>query len=578
MKRVLPKKSITKPLNLSVAVLLASTSVVSNAESLPPTNSGTLIQQTRPGLVAPEPSDFIIQFDGNALTEAASGGPQAVLNKLQITGLSVFTEEEILASLGDILDKSYDLAGYRSLANKISLFYRDRGYPFARAYIPAQSMKNGELRIDVLEGKYGRATVKATQDIQAKAQAYLSTIEPNEVIESSKLERISLIMNDIPGYKALPSISPGDRTGTADLNVLLIPEQQMFGDVTIDNQGSRYTGYNRVQAGVKKAHMFTFGDEVNARAMYTDENMLFGHLGYSLPVMPNGLRANVSFSRTEYTLGREYESLDAIGSSNIYSIGLSYPLIRSQLTNVNAKVNIERKDLMDFYRSADSKLTKFVNSVPLALTFDTRDQYLGGGITYGAFTVGLGNLSNNDDTVNSDGDFVKTTLEVARIQSLPSGFSLFVKGSAQQANKNLDSSEDLYLGGTNAVRAYPSGEAGENGGGDEGYYTQLELRYNVNDFTPYVFYDAGRINTYAKPTASLLSETRNLAGAGVGLKYEHANWSADIFAAWKKVGGASVSDIYDTSSPRILGSLTYRFGSGKPAPIDGSTLTNGSNP
>ena len=575
MKRVLLKKSITTPLNLSVAVFLTTVSVASSAESLPPTNSGTLIQQTQQGLIAPVPSDFTIQFDGNALTEAASGGPQAVLKKLQITGTSVFTEETILVGLGDILEKSYDLAGYRNLANTISQFYRDRGYPFARAYIPAQSMKNGELRIDVLEGKYGRATARATQDIQAQAQAYLSTVMPNEVIESSKLERISLIMNDIPGYKALPSISPGDRTGTANLNVLLIPEQQMFGDVTIDNQGSRYTGYNRVQSGVKKAHMFNFGDELTARVMFTDEAMVFGNLGYSFAVMPNGLRGNAAYSQTRYSLGKEYSSLDAIGRSNIYSLGLSYPLVRSQLTNINAKASFERKELMDFYQASNNKLTKSINSIPLSLAFDTRDQFLEGGITYGALTLGFGDLNYDQDTANTKGGFMKTTLDIARIQSLPAGFSMFIKGSIQKASQNLDSSEDLYLGGSNAVRAYPSGEAGVNGGGDEGYFTQVELRYSINEYTPYVFYDAGRVNTYAKPTQSLTNETRDLAGGGVGLKYVRGDWSADVFAAWRTEGGAPVSDIYENAKPRVLGSLTYRFGGTKPAPIDGSTLTNG---
>ncbi|TYL47471.1 ShlB/FhaC/HecB family hemolysin secretion/activation protein [Marinomonas sp. IMCC 4694] len=575
MKKILFTQNAIVPFNLMVGTVLTTVAMSAHAATLPPVNSGTIMQQTQQGLVVPEASDFNIQFDGNALTETRSGGPQAVLRALRLTGLSVFTEAEVLLSLGDITDKSYDLAGYRALANTISQFYRDRGYPFAKAYIPAQSMKEGELRIDVLEGQYGRATVKSTKDIQVSGQGYLSSIMAGEVIESSKLERISLIMNDLPGYKALPSISPGEQPGTANLNVLLVPEELFSGDVTVDNQGSRYTGYNRVQTGVKRSRLWTLGDEITARAMYTDENMVFGYLGYSLPVMPNGLRANATYSRTEYSLGREYESLDAIGSSAVYSVGLSYPLIRSQLTNVNAKVNLERKELMDFYRSANSKLSKSVNSIPLALSFDTRDQYLGGGITYGALTLGIGNLSNDEDTVNSDGDFVKTTLDIARIQSLPAGFSLFVKGSAQQANKNLDSSEDLYLGGTNAVRAYPSGEAGINGGGDEGYYTQLELRYSINEYTPYVFYDAGRVSTYAKPTASLLTETRNLAGAGFGLKYQRGDWSADIFAAWKKVGGASVSDIYDDASPRVLGSLTYRFGGGQPANLDASELSDG---
>lgn len=566
----LDSKTQVTPLRLAIAALFAPVTFMSQAAPLPPVNTGTIIQQTQPALQAPTASDFQIQFDGNALADTPAGGPQALLKTLQVTGASVFTESEVLAGLGDVLNKSYDMAGYRKLANSISQFYRDRGYPFAKAYIPAQSMKDGVLRIDVLEGKYGRARVKAMPNIQAEGQAYVSSIAEGEVIESDKLERIALIMNDIPGYKAIPAVSPGDKTGTANLNVLLVEKQQMTGDVSVDNQGSRYTGYNRVQAGIKQAHMFNFGDEVTLRAMYTDEKMLFGNLGYSLPIAPNGLRANFSYSHTQYSLGREFASLSAIGTADIYNAGLSYPLIRSQLTNINANVSIQHKDLMDFYRASDSKIMKSSNSVPLSLSFDNRDQFLGGGITYGALTHTMGNMTNAQDAGNTVGDFSKSVLDIARIQSLPADFSIFVKGSAQKASRNLDASEDLLLGGANAVRAYPQGEAA----GDEGYFAQLEVRYAANAYTPYVFYDAGRINTNASSNSVTPNQTRDLAGAGLGLRYNEDNWSADIFAAWRTEGGKPTSDLQEDPTPRVLGTVTYRFGSTPPA-VKASQLTDG---
>ena len=45
-------------------------------------------------------------------------------------------------------------------------------------------------------------------------------------------------------------------------------------------------------------------------------------------------------------------------------------------------------------------------------------------------------------------------------------------GLAQFSNKNLDSSEQLSLGGITGVRAYPSGEAS----GDQGYKLTTELQ------------------------------------------------------------------------------------------------------
>jgi hemolysin activation/secretion protein len=290
--------------------------------------------------------------------------------------------------------------------------------------------------------------------------------------------------------------------------------------------------------------------------------MLFGSLDYGLPLKANGLRLNVMLSRTQYELGREYASLDAVGIANNYGLNVSYPMIRSQTLNLRARVGLEGKDLEDDYRASDSQISKSIYSLPIALSFDTKDSLVGGGVTYGGISAKLGRVDKDVTALVTDRYFSKFNFDLARIQSLPMNMSFFAKGSAQWTAKNLDSSEDLYMGGAGAVRAYPSGEAGVNGGADYGFLYQIELRYKHNEYAPYAFYDFARVNTAASPTASFANEVRDLAGAGIGLRYERLGWSADVYAAWSIEGGESVSDIYSDSKPRIQGSVTYRFSFG----------------
>jgi hemolysin activation/secretion protein len=70
---------------------------------------------------------------------------------------------------------------------------------------------------------------------------------------------------------------------------------------------------------------------------------------------------------------------------------------------------------------------------------------------------------------------------------LPGGFTLYASFSGQRASKNLDSSEEFFLGGPNGVRAYPQGE----GAGDEGWLSRLELRHGAG---PHGRFRRGRVS------------------------------------------------------------------------------------
>lgn len=339
------------------------------------------------------------------------------------------------------------------------------------------------------------------------AQAFLAALVPGAVIEARTLERAVLVLSDQPGIRIAPILRPAQELGTGDVEVRLERAAGLSGEVGLDNHGNRFIG----------------------------------------------------------ELGKDFANLGATGTAKVGSLGLSYPILRSQRSNLALAASWQHKRLNDRQRVLDTDNAKSSDSLPLAVSFDRRDGFLGGGITYGALAYSAGRLrldsaleaADRASGQNTRGCFDKWNLDLARVQATAvKDLALFARLSAQWAGKNLDSSEGFLLGGASGVRAYPQGE----GVGDAGWLVQLEARYTSGALTPYLFYDRGRVSINADNNlvAPANPNHRAIAGAGVGLRYASANWNLEASLAWRSRGGAPQSDPLERK-PRLWATAGYRF-------------------
>lgn len=529
--------------SLTLLALMASSSI--HAQTPPAPDAGRLLQDLEVPPTPILPSTDLQLEEPAPLDEAVTGGAKIELKTIRLNGMTRFDENRLQAVVHGALGKSHDLAGLRQLANRITNFYREQGYPFARAYLPPQRMTDGELLIEIIEGRYGKVTAVGEEKLAAQAQPFLSALEPGEVIEGGQLERTALILGDQPGIVLSPIVRPGEEVGTGDLEARVSHGPALDARLSADNHGNRYSGRHRAIGTVNWNSPFMLGDQLSASAMLTEEDQWFGQLAYAMPLGTSGLRGEVSYAHTYYELGKEFSDIDATGTANITTVGLSYPLIRTRDRNLILSAQYQHKGLEDEYGAVDVSNNKSSDSLPVALQFDVRDQLGGGGITYGAVRWTAGRLSLDSDslrledrfTARSHGSFQKLNIDIARLQRLPGSLTLFGRVSAQLTDENLDSSESFSLGGANGVRAYPQGE----GNGDRGVLGQLELRYNLRQFTPYAFYDAGTVRLNADPWVAGENH-RNIAGGGVGLRVNYQKLSFDASLAWATHGGDPESD------------------------------------
>lgn len=541
----------------AAACALVLPAALAQAQQAP--DAGQTLQQQQPVPQLPRTGPTI-NLQVPTAPPAPAGGAQVLVQSISIAGNTVFSEAELMAVLGDYAGQSYDLAGLRGLAERISAFYRAKGYPFARAYLPPQTAAAGKLRIEVLEGRYGQVHALGEKALADAATGFLAPLKPGEVIRSDKLERTTLILDDQPGIRVAPIIRPGQEVGTGDLDVRMERTAGLSGDVGVDNYGNRYTGQFRARGNLNINSPFMLGDQVNLRLLGTEENLWLGSLGYHRPLGTSGLRGQVSYAHTQYQLGGAFANLKATGFARVATLGATYPLLRSQRANLTAGVSWQQKALHDRQEFSGADNRKSSESTSLTLSFDRRDQLLGGGITYGAVSLTAGQLTldstlqaTDQASAQTEGTFVRTNLDIARLQSVNTKVQLFGRASAQLASKNLDSSERFGLGGPTGVRAYPVGESF----GDQGWLVQLEARYWIGAYAPYVFYDAGEIRTNVKPWQAGVNE-RFISGTGIGTRWNQGAWQLDGALAWRLAGGKPESDTRD-DRPTVWVNASYRF-------------------
>src|SRR5690606_23513023 len=144
-----------------------------------------------------------------ATTKVAPGGPTVTLSAITFSGNTVFSQDALTAAAGDFNNQPLDLAGLRELADRVTAVYQQAGYPFTRAFIaPQQLQDQGTLTIDVVEGRYGNVNTSGDAALAAPTQAYLQNLKPGSLIESSSLERTTLLLSDLPGLNIKPVIKP----------------------------------------------------------------------------------------------------------------------------------------------------------------------------------------------------------------------------------------------------------------------------------------------------------------------------------------------------------------------------------
>lgn len=465
----------------------------------------------------------------------ADAGLKIAVTAFKIVGLTALPEVEAQAFLADHLHQSMTLNALHRVAAKFEQWLRNKGLFAARAYIPPQDIQNGVVEIRVIEGRVEGIDIKRAPDMRLSEDMLRATLSgvlpPGSALELTQLERGLLLLNDLPVTSARAVLTPGKELGTSRVLIEAAQGAVVSGNVELDNTGSRFTGENRLSAMLSINDAWGLGDQWSLRAAHSQGSDFF-RLGWTVPIGTEGWKAGVSVINSRYALCCESSvgNLDSNGEASAYSAFVSYPVIRTRLSNLSVSTSMAQREFVNRSLGATTS-DKKSNSLTLGLSGDWSDmeglgayhtwsvQWVNGNVDLSGHAA---NKTQDATTARSNGGFDKWVGQISRLQRLSEVSAVYIAVSGQMARKNLDSSEKFGLGGLQGVRAYPTGEAS----GDEGWLLTAEWRRELNrQWRAALFLDYGEVTLHRSPWANWNAATPNtpnryaLSGVGASLVF-----------------------------------------------------------
>ncbi|WP_321937896.1 ShlB/FhaC/HecB family hemolysin secretion/activation protein [Paraburkholderia sp. J8-2] len=512
---------------ISLAVALAATAFAAHGQVRVPTppNSGQLLQQAPQPQLQPPPSnlDLTIQPPKNAPADNTKTFP---VRQIEITGNTQLPADMLHAIVAPSEGKNLTLSDLNALADQISEVYHQHGFPLATAYVPAQTIENGVVRIDVAEARYGAVLLNNQSRVSDRVlNNTLAALQSGQPVSEFELERTLLLLQDIPGALVSSTMRPGQQVGTSDLLVDVTPQQRVTGDAGVDNFGDPYSGRVRGSGNLNINGLFDQGDLFDFSALTTGPGMTYGRMDYRYLLNGQGTTLGATVSGLNYHLRNDLSDLDAHGSAFVGGVVLAQPLIRNTRGNLYGQIEYDFRRLNDNIDIIGLQNDRHTNSVTTTLAGDQLDSM---GVSNARVALTYGVLAANNlqtdiiDQLGADtaGHYVKLALSLSRLQQFTHSDALYFGFSGQTSSKNLDTSEQFYLGGPDSVRGYDVGVLS----GSRGYLATVEYRHdaafqNIPGIWQFsVFVDTGWVQQYKNPFVPG-PNTGQLSSAGFGVQW-----------------------------------------------------------
>lgn len=468
--------------------------------------------------------------------KAAEPAPQASEVKFKLTGVKIDASElkvdaaALEAMLAPCVGRETTLTELNAALARVTAYCRSHGYPASAAYLPAQDSKDGKVTVKVIPGRYGEIKLDNHSRLKDKvARQLLRGLQPGSIIRSSKLETALYSISDVSGTRAVGVLAPGKAFGTSDVTVRIEDGKPTNTVLYAENYGAKSSGRYRYGLQHTVYDVGGTGGRLGLGTLISNSHMHNYYANYEMPVGRGGSTLGLGLSQMDYKLGGAMRNWGANGKADTVSLFGSDPFyhLHDAALKLNYGLDYRRlEDDIDKYQGyADSKKHSVSAHVGVegsaqlpktALSYDAT-------LTAGHLTLGSEFSRLRDETAHTAGTYTKLSVDGTVVRSLGHSADVLVKASGQMASRNLDGSEQIYLGGANAVRAYPQGE----GSGDVGLLGTAEVRLytNVPGLVLSTYLDAGHVRL--SHDGSDGSET--LKGWGLAASYTRpGDWFARL--------------------------------------------------
>ncbi|MFG1495164.1 ShlB/FhaC/HecB family hemolysin secretion/activation protein [Saccharospirillum sp. HFRX-1] len=528
---------------------------------------------------------------------AVDEGERIVVSRFELVNARDLPEYDIaLSELEALVEaarmerpEGFTIGQLEAVTDRIVNYYRSRGLILAQAILPVQTVTEGVVKLEVLEGRLGRVLAEGNQLYsEATLQRPFRRLI-GEPVSQQEAESALLVLTDFPGLTAFGMFQPGQRVGETNMLIRVPNEQRFTGTVRADNHGSDTTGVWRGRASAQWNNPTGNADQLGLTLQHSvlPANSLFAELNYQI-VIDRDWRASAYVNRNTFSVGGDFENLEIGGDSSQIGLGAERIWQRSRERNLSTRVELASKQATT-ERFGQQANKDQLTVMTLAADYDSVDTRYGG-LNYAGveITTGFNDLlgamgdSASAEELPSDerpsrrgasgdyaeGGFFKTLLFYSRLQNITDNSSILARSEFQYSSNLLVPMEQYAVGGADHVRGYPSSYALYDTGGllSLEYIVQAPKIGDLDAFGGWRWRDLLQLSVFydhstGKKNDPLLSEVDGwfqLSTLGVGVRFGIPDQlTSRLQFAVPVIDGSENDD--EEAQPRLWFDLAWNF-------------------
>jgi len=494
-------------------------------------------------------------------------------SRVLIKGMTAYSDAEIRDIYTPHLNKSVTLDKAWVIAAQLTHRYRQDGYFLTRVVVPPQEMKGGLLTLQVIEGYIGEVRFDDPLAKNRIVKQWLRRLISYRPLKAAQIESVLLQLNDLPGVNLRAVLEPAGPSGEPGAVRLVLGAKKshhLSGQVSADDYASRYLGPVEAAAQLQLVAAPTYRTTASTLTTVGSNEVLFGYVKQEIPLFA-AATLELSAAHAATTPGYTLKPYDEVSELMTYSGAIDYSIIRQRQENLTARLTFDSSNIATNTIGGATQTRDRIRVASLGISFEAADRWRGQTTFDVKVAQGLNVLNaspaqtpgapdNYLSRADARPDFTKFDIDASRLQALGTRWAVLVSGSAQLTPDPLYASEQFGYGGQAFGRAYSDSEIT----GDEGAEGSLELRYvgfplaGGFGFTPYGFFDAGKVWNNRKYAADTFAQSGSSAGAGVRI-VSALGFAANLGLAWP-LSRAQTAPFYGNGkNARPFFNLAYGF-------------------
>lgn len=176
---------------------------------------------------------------------------------IKIQGNTLLPESELMALVAHLVGDERTLHDLRQAATTVQQAYREAGYGGVVAFVPEQKLQNGDVIIQVVEGKIDKVHISGNKRYdEANIFRSLPYLRQEETPVIKNIDRNIQMANENPAKKLRVALVAGAKPGAIDADVKVTEERPLRLLFGADSAGTPGTGNFRTNVGIQHANLW----------------------------------------------------------------------------------------------------------------------------------------------------------------------------------------------------------------------------------------------------------------------------------------------------------------------------------